>query len=220
MQQAFRRELLRVLNRGESINSLKRSIYVGRVAGYQAKHHDEMQAVADALSLLANLVMAWNTMKMQLVLDRWNTRRSTTVPPELIGRIAPTRTEASICAACLAFPSSNTLIAAVTGGNKITGYGCLNRPKMRRENHFLAQQKSPLNQCVVMLYPEISRENGGLPTGTFGTEIKVTPSCRPNRNLWSNLCSQFDILFEEGAQMNALEKKERNPAWNLPVYRP
>jgi hypothetical protein len=46
-----------------------------------------MQAVADALSLLANLVMAWNTMKMQLVLDRWNTRRSTTVPPELIGRI-------------------------------------------------------------------------------------------------------------------------------------
>jgi TnpA family transposase len=44
------------------------------VAGYQAKQHDEMQAVADALSLLSNLVMAWNTMKMQLVLDRWNTR--------------------------------------------------------------------------------------------------------------------------------------------------
>jgi hypothetical protein len=39
--------------------------------------------------LLANLAMAWNTMKMQPVLDRWNTRRSTTVPPELIGRIAP-----------------------------------------------------------------------------------------------------------------------------------
>jgi hypothetical protein len=57
-------------------------------------------------------------------------------------------------------------------------------------------------------------------TGTFGTEIKVTPSCRPNRNLWSNFFSKFDILFEEGAQMNALEKKERNPAWNLPVYRP
>jgi hypothetical protein len=30
---------------------------------------------------------------MQLVLDRWNTRRPTTVPPELIGHIAPTRTE-------------------------------------------------------------------------------------------------------------------------------
>ena len=55
---------------------MKRSIHVGRVAGCQAKQHDEMQAVADALSLLANIVMAWNTMKMQLVLDRWNTRRS------------------------------------------------------------------------------------------------------------------------------------------------
>jgi TnpA family transposase len=93
VNEAFRRELLRVLNRGESVNALKRSIYVGRVASYQAKQHDEMQAVADALSLLANLVMAWNTMKMQSILDRWNTRRSTAVPPELIGRIAPTRTE-------------------------------------------------------------------------------------------------------------------------------
>jgi hypothetical protein len=44
---------------------------------------------------------------------------------------------------------------------------------------FYAEQKSPLNQCVAMLYPEISRENGGLPTGTFGTEIKGRPICRP-----------------------------------------
>ena len=104
VNEAFRRELLRVLNRGESVNSLKRSIYVGRVAGYQAKQHDEMRAVADALSLLANLVMAWNTMKMQLVLDRWNTRRSTAVPPELIGRIAPTRTEGINLRGVFSFP--------------------------------------------------------------------------------------------------------------------
>ena len=31
---------------------------------YQAKSEDEVQAVADALSLLANVVMAWNTTKM------------------------------------------------------------------------------------------------------------------------------------------------------------
>jgi hypothetical protein len=54
----------------------------GRVAGCQAKRHDEMQAVADAVSLLVNIVMAGNTMKMQLVLDRWNTRCSTAVPAE------------------------------------------------------------------------------------------------------------------------------------------
>ena len=50
---SFRREILRVLNRGEAVNSLKRALYTGRVAGHQAKREDEMQAVADALSLLA-----------------------------------------------------------------------------------------------------------------------------------------------------------------------
>jgi hypothetical protein len=74
------------------------------VAGYQAKQQDEMQAVADALSLLANLVMAWNTMNMQRILDRWNTRRSTSVPPELIGRIAPTRTEGIKLRGVFSFP--------------------------------------------------------------------------------------------------------------------
>ena len=82
-----------MLNRGEAVNALKRAIYAGRVAGYQAKRHDEMQAVADALSLLANILMAWNAAKMQAVLDQWSTRRSTAVPPELIGRMAPTRIE-------------------------------------------------------------------------------------------------------------------------------
>jgi hypothetical protein len=93
MLSGFRRELLRVLNRGESVNSLKRAIYAGRVAGHQAKRMDEMQAVADALSLLANVVMAWNTAQMQAVLDRWSQGRWRVVPPELIGRVAPTRTE-------------------------------------------------------------------------------------------------------------------------------
>ena len=88
----FRRELRRVLNRGEAVNALKRSIYTGRVGLAQARRSEEMQAVADALSLLANIVMAWNTAQMQSVLDGWANRRQV-VPPELIGRIAPTRLE-------------------------------------------------------------------------------------------------------------------------------
>ncbi len=88
---AFRRELLRVLNRGEFANALKRAIYAGRVASYQAKRHEETQAVADALSLLADLVMVWNTMKMQAILNRWNARRTSAVPRDLIGRLASTR---------------------------------------------------------------------------------------------------------------------------------
>jgi TnpA family transposase len=77
VNEAFRRELLRVLNRGEAVNALKRAIYVGRVASYQAKQHEQMQAVADALSLLANLVMAWNTMKS----SRCSTVGTPDVPP-------------------------------------------------------------------------------------------------------------------------------------------
>ena len=68
------------------------AIYTGLVAPMQARRADEMQAVADALSLLANVVMAWNTAQMQAVLDRWSNRRQV-VPTELLGRIAPTRLE-------------------------------------------------------------------------------------------------------------------------------
>jgi len=88
----FRNELRRVLNRGEAVNALKRAIYTGRISPAQAKRADEMQAVADALSLLANTVMAWNTSQMQAVLYRWSNRRQV-IPPELIGKIAPTRLE-------------------------------------------------------------------------------------------------------------------------------
>jgi len=52
-----------------------------------------MQAVADAVSLLTNIVMAWNTAQMQAVIDRWNTRRREQVPPQLIGRVCPARIE-------------------------------------------------------------------------------------------------------------------------------
>jgi hypothetical protein len=81
-----------VLNRGEAVNALKRAIYSGRVAPMQARRNDEMQAVAGALSLLANIIMAWNTSQMQAALDHWP-RRQRVVPQELIGRIAPTRLE-------------------------------------------------------------------------------------------------------------------------------
>jgi len=37
--------------------------------------------------------MAWNTAQMQKVLDHWAQRRGGTVPPELVGRVAPSRTE-------------------------------------------------------------------------------------------------------------------------------
>jgi len=86
----FRQELRRVLNRGEAVNALKRAIYTGRISPAQAKRPDEMQAVADGLSLLANTVMAWNTMQMQAVVNRWANRRQV-IEAEIMAKIAPTR---------------------------------------------------------------------------------------------------------------------------------
>jgi hypothetical protein len=83
----FQERVAPVLNRGEAVNAPKR-IYTGRIARRMAKRVDEMQAVADALSLMANIVMAWNTSQMQAVLDRWSNRRRHST--ELIGKIAPT----------------------------------------------------------------------------------------------------------------------------------
>jgi TnpA family transposase len=54
---AFRRELLRVLNRGEATNALKRLIYTGRVANYQAKSEDEMQAVGSTTTLCPGVLL-------------------------------------------------------------------------------------------------------------------------------------------------------------------
>ena len=42
---------------------MTRSPCARRAASYPAKRHEEMQAVVDALSLLANVEMAWNTTK-------------------------------------------------------------------------------------------------------------------------------------------------------------
>jgi hypothetical protein len=58
---------------------------------------------------------------MQLVLDRWNARRSTAVPPALIGRIAPTRTEGLNLRGVFSFPIERyaeylpRTVAATTG---------------------------------------------------------------------------------------------------------
>lgn len=62
-----------------------------------------MQAVSDAPSLLANIVLAWNTAQMQAVLDRRANRRQI-VPPELIGRVAPTRLEGINLRGVIRFP--------------------------------------------------------------------------------------------------------------------
>jgi TnpA family transposase len=72
---AFRREIHALLNRGEAVHLLQRAVYSGRVSAARGRRHDEMQAISGSHALLTNIVIAWNTMKMQAVVDRWRRER-------------------------------------------------------------------------------------------------------------------------------------------------
>ncbi|MBA3596155.1 MAG: Tn3 family transposase [Methylibium sp.] len=61
----FRREIHTLLNRGESVHQLQRAIYYGRISPERGRRRDEMKAISGSHALLTNIVIAWNTMKMQ-----------------------------------------------------------------------------------------------------------------------------------------------------------
>jgi len=81
----FRRELQRVLNQGESMHELQRAIHNGPIRARHGRSREELTAISGALTLLTNIVMAWNTAQMQRVADaRWGPRGS-----PALARIAP-----------------------------------------------------------------------------------------------------------------------------------
>lgn len=81
----FRRELHTLLNRGESVHQLERAIYTGKVAPERGRRRDEMIAISGSLTLLPNLVIAWNTQRMQGSLQkRENIARQAAACPRLL----------------------------------------------------------------------------------------------------------------------------------------
>lgn len=67
----FRREIHTVLNRGESVHQLQRAIYYGKMAPERGRRANEMIDISGSHVLLTNLVIAWNTHRMQGIVDRW-----------------------------------------------------------------------------------------------------------------------------------------------------
>lgn len=70
----FRREMHTLLNRGESVHQLQRAIYTGKIAPERGRRRDEMIAISGSLTLLTNLVIAWNTQRMQATVDTWRSK--------------------------------------------------------------------------------------------------------------------------------------------------
>ena len=66
----FRVEILDLLNQGEAVHSLQRAIHNGMITAKHGRTTEELGAISGALTLLANIVMAWNTHRLQAMIDR------------------------------------------------------------------------------------------------------------------------------------------------------
>lgn len=81
----FRGEILNLLNQGESVHSLERAVHNGGIGAKRGRTPEQMAAISGGLSLLANILMAWNTQQMQVVVGRAPEQ----FPTELLRQIAP-----------------------------------------------------------------------------------------------------------------------------------
>lgn len=85
---AFRREIHTLLNRGESVHQLQRAIYYGRVSAERGRRRDELRTISGAHVLLTNLVIAWNTVQLQEVLKRLRAGGQA-IGDDLVRRLGP-----------------------------------------------------------------------------------------------------------------------------------
>ena len=81
----FRIEILDLLNQGEAVHSLQRAVYNGVITAKHGRTIEELGAISGALSLLANIVMAWNTHRLQVAIDQ----APGEYPDEVLKGIAP-----------------------------------------------------------------------------------------------------------------------------------
>ena len=87
--ETFRRELLRILNRGESTHTLMRAIHYGNISAARGRRREELVAISGSLTLLANLAMSWTTHQMQAVLDTWRQENRHEIDGEVLKHIGP-----------------------------------------------------------------------------------------------------------------------------------
>ncbi len=84
----FRREIHTLLNRGEAVHSLQRAIYYGRITAERGRRRDELRAISGALTLLTNIVIAWNTSKLQEAVEHLR-GTGQAIGPDVLRHIAP-----------------------------------------------------------------------------------------------------------------------------------
>jgi TnpA family transposase len=91
--ESFRRELLRILDRGEATHRLLWAIHYGNITAARGRRREELSAISGSLTLLSNITMAWMTHHMQRVLDRWKRDHGRNVERHILRHIGPARFE-------------------------------------------------------------------------------------------------------------------------------
>ena len=81
----FRGDILDLLNQGEAVHSLQRAIHNGGITAKHGRSTEQLVAISGALTLLANIIMAWNTHRLQAVIDQVPNDHS----DEVLSRLAP-----------------------------------------------------------------------------------------------------------------------------------
>jgi TnpA family transposase len=81
----FRRYILELLNQGESVHALQRAIHRGGIGAKRGRTPEQLAAISGALSLLANIVMTWNALRMQTIINQ----TPADFPTAVMSQIAP-----------------------------------------------------------------------------------------------------------------------------------
>ena len=72
----------------ESVHQLQRAIHGGQVAPERGRRRQEMAAISGAHALLTNIVLAWNTNRMDTVVTKLN-RDGVGIEEDWLRRIGP-----------------------------------------------------------------------------------------------------------------------------------
>ena len=85
----FRTLILKVLNYGESIHTLQRAIHAGPIGAKRGRRPEELRAITGSLSLLTNIVLAWNTHRMEGVVAKGEWNDTETTDASVLSHIPP-----------------------------------------------------------------------------------------------------------------------------------
>jgi len=84
----YRRDIQRILNRGESRNGLARDVFHGRLGRLRQRYQTGQENQLGALGLMVNIIVLWQTVYTQAALDHL-TATGCRIDPDDIARLSP-----------------------------------------------------------------------------------------------------------------------------------